>query len=157
MIASIPDISRMKVKTHVNEADFNKIHTGMKVIVRLDALPSVPFTGTVSEISKICLPREREKVFNVEVQIAESDIRLKPGMTVNCEYIFYEAESELYVPNDCLLREGGKSFIFLKKGSSFRKTEVNAGISNSNYTIIKADVKVGQKVIPFESVNESKI
>lgn len=157
MIASIPDISKMKVKTHVNEADFNKLHSGMKVIVRLDALPSVPFTGIVTDVSKICLPRDREKVFNVEVMIAESDIRLKPGMTVNCEYIFYEADTELYVPNDCLLKEGGKSFIFLKKGNSFRKTEVKAGISNSNYTIIKADIKNGQKVIPFESINESKI
>lgn len=157
MIASIPDITKMKVKSHVNEADFNKIHTGMKVIVRLDALPSVPFTGTITEISKICLPLEREKVFNVVVAIAETDIRLKPGMTVNCEFLFYEGESELYVPNNCLLKEGGKSFIFLKKGSSFRKTEVQTGISNSNYTIIKADLKKGQKVIPFESINESKI
>ena len=87
MIASIPDIQRMKVKTHVNEAEFNKEKPGMKVVVRLDALPSVPFKGVIKEISKICFTLGKEKVFNVVVEVTDSDIRLKPGMTVSCEYI----------------------------------------------------------------------
>lgn len=130
----------------------------MKVIVRLDALPSVPFNGTITSISKICLPRDREKVFNVVVEISESDLRLKPGMTVNCEYILYETENDMYVPNNCLLRENGHSYIFLKRGGSTLKTEVQSGASNSYYTTIKGDVKPGQKLVPFESVlNDTKI
>ena len=89
IIASIPDITRMKAKTYVNEAEFEKVRPGMKVIVRLDALSSVPFNGTIKDISKICFIRGREKVFNVTVEIIESDLRLKPGMTVNCEYLLY--------------------------------------------------------------------
>lgn len=158
MIASIPDVRYMKANTFINEADVNKIKPGMKVIVRLDALPNVPFNGKIISISKICLPREREKVFKVIVEISETDTRLKPGMTVNCEYIFYESENEMYVPNSCLLREGDKAFIFLKKGSSPRKTEVKAVRSNSNYTIIESDVEPGQKLVPFDEVlNDTKI
>jgi HlyD family secretion protein len=157
MIALIPDLSGMKVKTYVNEADFEKISPGMKVIVRLDALPSVPFNGTITYISKICLPQGKEKIFNVIVEISESDLRLKPGMTVNCEYILYESANEIYVPNNCLFREKGQSFIFVKKGGSFKKIEVEKGRSNSNYTIIRGDIKPGQRLIPFENVlNNSK-
>ncbi len=53
ILASIPDVTWMKVKTYVNESDAKKIYKGMKVIVRLDALPSVPFNGSITEISKI--------------------------------------------------------------------------------------------------------
>lgn len=152
IIASIPDITRMKAKTYVNEAEFEKVRPGMKVIVRLDALSSVPFNGTIKDISKICFIRGREKVFNVTVEIIESDLRLKPGMTVNCEYLLYESQKELFVPNKCLLKENGRSYIFLKKGGTPKKVEVQAGVANSNYTTIKGEFKSGQKLVPFEEV-----
>lgn len=156
MIASIPDLTKMKANTYINEAEISKVKPGMKVIVRLDALPSVPFNGIITDISKICFTREREKVFNVIVEIAESDLRLKPGMTVNCEYILYESDNDLFVPNNCLLKDLGHSYVFLRKGGSERKIEVQAGVANSNHTIIKGEVKPGQKLVPFSDVLNSK-
>lgn len=156
IIASIPDITRMKAKTYINETDFKKVKPGTKVIVRLDALPSVPFNGVITEISKICFVRDREKVFNVTVEIAESDLRLKPGMTVNCEYILYESDKDMFVPNSCLLKEKGHSYVFLKRGGSSRKFEVQSGVANSNYTIITGRIKPGQKLMPFDKVLNPK-
>ena len=151
MIASIPDINKMKATTYINEAEFNKVKPGMKVIVRLDALPSVPFNGKIKEISKICFTRDKEKVFNVVVEISETDLRLKPGMTVSCEYILHETDNDLFVPNSCLLKEKGHAYIFLKRGGSSRKVEVRCGPSNTNYTIIAGDIKPGQELVPFQN------
>jgi multidrug efflux pump subunit AcrA (membrane-fusion protein) len=156
ILASIPDVTRMKAKTYVNESDVKKVHLGMKVIVRLDALPSVPFSGSITDISKICVARDKEKVFNVVVVIDGSDLRLKPGMTINCEYILYESDKNMYVPNNCLLKEGSHAFIFLKKGRSVRKVEVQAGASNINHTVITGEVKPGQRLVPFNDVLNSK-
>ena len=97
-VARIPDIRTMKVKGFVMENDISKIKPGLNVIVRLDALPSVPFHGKISTVSKVCIKRDDKKVFLTEVLISESDLRLKPGMTVSCEYITYEGEDEMYVP-----------------------------------------------------------
>lgn len=152
IIASIPDISRMKAKTYISEAEFRKVKPGMKVIVKLDALPSVPFNGTLKDISKICFARDRQKVFNVTVEISESDQRLRPGMTVNCEYILYESDKDLFVPNSCLLKEKEHTYVFLKKGRRTKKTEVQTGVANSNYTVITSGLKQGQKLIPFDKV-----
>ena len=149
-IASIPDIKKMKALSYVNETDFIKVREGMKVVVRLDALPSVPFTGTIKYISKICTNRESENVFRTEIEIVESDIRLKPGMTVSCEYICHETDTSLFVPNSCLKKEQGHAYIFLDKGRTPRKLEVTAGPSNSNHTIIYGDVKPGQRLVPVE-------
>ncbi len=156
IIASIPDVTKMQAKTYINEAEIRKAHYGMKVIVRLDALPAVPFNGRITDISKICLTREREKVFNVTVEIDESDLRLKPGMTVNCEYILFESENALYVPNSCLLKENGHSYVFLKKGNSTRRMEVQAGVANSNHTIVTGEIKAGQKLVPVVNVLNTK-
>jgi multidrug efflux pump subunit AcrA (membrane-fusion protein) len=156
ILASIPDVTRMRVKTYINESDVKRVHQGMKVIVRLDALPSVPFNGSITEINKVCVARDKEKVFNIVVGIDESDLRLKPGMTVNCEYILYESEKNMFVPNNCLLKERGHSYIFLKKGGSVRKLEVQAGAVNINHTVITGEVKPGQKLVPFNDVLNSK-
>ena len=156
LIALIPDITRMKVKSFVNETDFTKVALGTKVVVRMDALPSVSFNGIVTEISKICLPRDKEKVFKVQIEIQESDLRLKPGMTVSCEYICHESESELYVPNSCVLKENGQAFLFIDKGSKPEKVEVTVGPSNSNHTLIFGNFHPGQKLIPFENILKQK-
>jgi len=46
--------------------------------------------GEVTYIEKLCHlknPKSRQKVFEVEVKILKPDERLKPGMTVSCEFI----------------------------------------------------------------------
>jgi multidrug resistance efflux pump len=89
-LGNVPDIKWMKVNTTISEKDFLKIRTGQKVKVRLDALPKVSFMGEVAYIEKLCHlknPKSRQKVFEVEVKIIKPDERLKPGMTVSCEFI----------------------------------------------------------------------
>ena len=90
-MGNVPVLEWMRVNTFVNENDFLKLKTGQKVIVRLDALPEVAFNGEILYIGKLCRPKEpnsRQKVFDVEVKMLEPDERLKPGMTVNCEFRF---------------------------------------------------------------------
>lgn len=95
-MASVPDLTWMKVKTQISENDFLRIHEGDKVLVRLDAMPEVAFEGEISYIGLFCHPKDwsnpRHKVFDVEVQLLVSDERLKPGMTVSCEFIPSEVD-----------------------------------------------------------------
>jgi multidrug resistance efflux pump len=89
-MANVPTLKWMKVNTFINENDFLKIRIGQKVCVRLDALPKVEFEGEVVYIGKLCRPKEwrsRQKGFDVEVKMLKSDERLKPGMTVSCEFL----------------------------------------------------------------------
>ncbi len=89
-LAVVPELEFMKVNTQVNEIDFLKVKIDQDVAVRLDALPNVVFKGKVLYIGKLCRPKERnsrQKIFDVEVRIIEPDERLRPGMTVSCEFL----------------------------------------------------------------------
>lgn len=89
-MANVPELKYMKVNTFINENDFLKIRVGQKVAVRLDAMPKVFFDGEISYLGKLCHLRDqksRQKVFDVEVNILKPDERLKPGMTVSCEFL----------------------------------------------------------------------
>jgi multidrug efflux pump subunit AcrA (membrane-fusion protein) len=145
-VARIPDIRAMKVKGYMMENDISNIKPGLNVIVRLDALPSVPFHGTISTIGKVCIERDEKKVFPIDVIISESDLRLKPGMTVSCEYITYEGQDEMYVPNNCILEENKHFYLFARKRGKLRKTEIKTGPSNNMFTIVSGDLSQGQSL-----------
>lgn len=89
-MANVPELKYMKVNTYINENDFLKISIGQKVAVRLDAMPKIVFDGEIAYIGKLCHLKDnksRQKVFDVEVNILKPDERLKPGMTVSCEFL----------------------------------------------------------------------
>ena len=152
IVARIPDIRTMKVNGTVPENDISKIKTGMKVIVRLDALPSVPFHGKINKVSRVCIEQDKKKVFQTEVLLSETDLRLKPGMTVSCEYIIFEGENEMYVPTSCILEENKHFYLFTSKNGKIRKTEVTTGPSNNLYTVVSCDLRPGQGLVLPEDI-----
>jgi HlyD family secretion protein len=145
-VARIPDIRTMKVKGFVQENDISKIKPGLDVIVRLDALPAVPFHGKLATISRVCIKKDEKNVFLTEVLISESDLRLKPGMTVSCEYVTYEGRDDIYVPTNCILEENKHFYLFIRKRGRIRKTEVKAGHSNNIYTIVSGELRSGESL-----------
>lgn len=89
-MASVPELKWMKINTQINETDFLKISLGQKVLVRLDAMPSVVFEGEIAYMGRLCYLKDsksKQKIFDVEVKMLKVDERLKPGMTVSCEYL----------------------------------------------------------------------
>lgn len=156
LVAKLPDINHMKVRTFVHETDFTKVSKGMKVMIRLDALPELAFHGTITDLARVCIQQDKDQVFKVVVAIEESDLRLKPGMTVSCEYICKETENALFVANNCLLKEDGKCYVFLKKGGGAEKTEVKAGPANSHHTLIYSGIEPGKPLVPFDNVLTKK-
>lgn len=89
-IANVPELKYMKANSFVNENDFLKVKSGQKVAIRLDAMPRVVFNGEVAYIGKLCRKKnweQKEKGFDIEIRILDHDERLKPGMTVSCEFL----------------------------------------------------------------------
>jgi len=152
-VARIPDIRTMKVNGIILENDISRIKTGLKVVVRMDALPNVPFNGRITKISMVCIPQQDgKKAFQSEVLISGSDPRLKSGMTVRCEYITFEGENEIYVPNNCLLEENKHTYCFVKRRGKAIKTEVTTGPSNNIYTVVSGNIRSGQDLVPPEKI-----
>ncbi len=154
-LGSVPDLTWMKVNTTVNEQDFFKIDIGQRVIVRLDALPEVSFTGEIVEIGKLCHLKDdksKQKVFDVVVNILVSDKRLKPGMTVNTEFICRQLENVLYIPLNCIENDGTGDYIYIKKGSSIERTEVDAGPANNSHIVIRGGIKENDLIVPVSLI-----
>jgi HlyD family secretion protein len=158
-MGNVPDLTWMKVTTILNETDYLKVGLGQKVIVRLDAINHIPFEGEISYISKLCRPisaNSRQKVFDVEVKILTSDERLKPGMTVSCQYICEKLHDVYFVPLNCLETTNNESFIYLRKGTGTQKIKVLTGASNNTHIVIQGNFEKGQALVPIEQVSKNQ-
>jgi HlyD family secretion protein len=152
-IASVPDLTKMKVLAKINENDIGKLRMGQKTLVRLQAMPDQSFEGKVVRINPICYSPEEDskvKVFDFDILLDKTETVLKPGMSVSCEVFFADYKKVLYIENECIVRNDSVNYIVLQKGH--KNCPVTLGASNNKFTIVTGDFKEGDKVIPVKDL-----
>ncbi len=172
-IISLPDLSRMQVKTYVNEVDVDKLEIGQPASIKLDALPEPTFHGKIASIAPLGREKEGEKnvkVFDVTVEIEEEDERLKPGMTANAEVIIEtvpprpealtdsvqtEATDEvvaeslplpLFIPLDAVFEKDGRTVVFRLIDGQPEEIEVVLGKRNKDYVVVEEGLAPDDRV-----------
>jgi HlyD family secretion protein len=149
-IIGLPDLSRMKVLTNVNETDIDKIESEQIVTVRLDAFPKKAFTGKITKVGRTCRKKDRDskiKVFDVEILLQDSNPILRPGMTVSCEILVAELDDSLFVNNSCIHQTGDQFYVFVKDGAKLREIPITLGPKNNKSVVVTGDLKAGDKII----------
>lgn len=110
-VLSIADLSRMVVKTRINEVDIAKIELGQRVEIRVDAYRDRVFAGKVSEIAPSAYtpdPRGGQQgdgtiTFEVVIEVVGSPPELLPGMSADVDIIVMEEDSVLQLPIDSVI------------------------------------------------------
>lgn len=139
VVAKLPDLSKMVSKTYINEVDINTVKVDQRVEIGLDAFPEKKLSGKVLEVANVGeqKPNTDSKVFQLLIEVHESDTTLRPGMTTSNTIISRELEDVLFMPVESLHSQGDSiSYVFKKDGLSAIKQEVFLGSSNSDEVII---------------------
>ncbi len=110
-VLAIADLSRMVVKTRINEVDIAKIELGQRVEIRVDAYRDRVFAGKVSEIAPSAYtpdPRGGQQgdgtiTFEVVIEVVGSPPELLPGMSADVDIIVMEEDSVLQLPIDSVI------------------------------------------------------
>ncbi|MDI6764424.1 MAG: efflux RND transporter periplasmic adaptor subunit [Thermodesulfobacteriota bacterium] len=96
------DLTQMQVDTNVSEADIGRIEKGMEATFTVDAYPERTFQGRVSEIRNAPITIQNVVTYDVVIQVDNSDLRLKPGMTANVSVQIEHKGNILKIPNSAL-------------------------------------------------------
>jgi HlyD family secretion protein len=96
------DLTQMQVDTNVSEADIGRISMDQTATFTVDAYPNVPFTGKVVQVRNAPMIVQNVVTYNAVVQVANPEMRLKPGMTANVSFLIAERPRALKVPNAAL-------------------------------------------------------
>ena len=139
VVAELPDFSVMESVTYVNEVDIQKIELGQIVQIGLDAVPDKVLTGIVTDVANIGEQRKNydSKVFEVVIEINESDSLLRPAMTTSNRIKIASVENALSVPLETIHAEDSLTFVYKREGLDVVLQEVKIGLVNENEVIIE--------------------
>ena len=138
VVAELPDFTVMESVTYVNEVDIQKIELGQLVEVGLDAVPDKILTGVVTDVANIGEQRKNydSKVFEVVIEINESDSLLRPAMTTSNRIKIASLENALALPLETIHAEDSLTFVYKRDGLDVVLQEVELGLVNENEAVI---------------------
>ncbi|HUF25817.1 MAG TPA: efflux RND transporter periplasmic adaptor subunit [Gemmatimonadaceae bacterium] len=96
------DLTRVRVRVNVSEADIGSVRTGMPASVATDAYPNRPFIGFVEKIEPQAVVQQSVTMFPILVSIENRDGLLKPGMNSEVTIEIDRRLNVLAVPNDAV-------------------------------------------------------
>lgn len=96
------DLSQMQIHTNVAEADVGGVEPGQKVDFTVDAFPDRTFPGVVGQVRNSPTTIDNVVTYDTVINVDNSDLKLKPGMTANVTIILAEKEDVLLVANAAL-------------------------------------------------------
>lgn len=142
----IGDLSRMYIKTNINEIDINRVKVGQYAKIRFDAICDRSYDGQVTEVSPAGKKQGNIVTYEVKIKILNADNQIKPEMSCDIDLVTGKAENVIYMPIEAVEEKGGEYFVMVKKGERFIRQEVIPGLANDNYIAIKEGVNEGQEV-----------
>ena len=145
-ILTIEQIQPVKVLINVSENEFTKVHKGMKVDVYLDVYGDERFEGVVELIHPTIDAATR--TFTVEVNIANRDERVRPGMFARVVMNF-GTENRVVVPDRAIVKQTGSGekyvYVYSDGKVSFNNVKVGQRLSDT-YELISG-VENGAEVV----------
>jgi len=106
-VVGLSDLSNLDIVVNVDETNVAGIQPGMKVIVSVDAFPSVELSGQVTEVASLNDLQSGVVLYPVTIRLDETDLPLRSGMTVNVTFPIEQRKDTLIVPFRAVETEGG--------------------------------------------------
>lgn len=158
------DLTKMQIDTSVDEADIGKVRAGQEVSFTVDAYPDTNFTGKVSVVRNAPITVSNVVTYDVIINVDNSQLKLKPGMTANVSITIETRSNVLRVPNAALrfkpVQAKGQSEtitdkqemkgtkVWIMEEGKPKPVMVTTGLSDGNYTEISSgNVTQGREVI----------
>jgi RND family efflux transporter MFP subunit len=134
LVASIGDLSRVRVKVFVDEPDLGRARRGMPVAITWDALPGKQWKGTVDRTPTQIVALGTRQVGEVLCLIDNRNGELLPGTNVNAEILSKVVNNALTVPKEAIQHQDGQTGVYVLNGQSVAWKKITLGVSNTTRT-----------------------
>ena len=136
VIASVADLSAMKIKLLVDETDIGAVKIGQKVDFTVDAYPGKTYHGIVTDISKKENTAKNQAgnssvvYYPVYVLVNDDEIEgLYPSMTARAEITGNEISDALIVPVSAIRSDAKGSYVYKNTDQGLSKVYIDTGMT----------------------------
>jgi RND family efflux transporter MFP subunit len=135
-VVSVIGIDTVIVRTTVIERVYGQVAIGQSAVLGVDAFPGKAFAGRVSRVAPML--QESSRVAQMEVEVSNDSLLLKPGMFCNVTVALAEKDSAQVVPTQSIVTRNGETGVFLVRSGEdvAHYVPVEVGISAAARTEI---------------------
>jgi HlyD family secretion protein len=148
-IADVADMRFVYVEAGIDEIDVGKIRVGQSAKVVAEAYPQMKFDGSIIRIAPEARVDQNVTLFDVIVEVANTDARLKSGMNATVEINIESEKDVLLVPVMALSpvdQPGAPRNVrtaLVREGEEFAPRQVTIGLSNFKQAVVEEGLAEG--------------
>ena len=144
-VARIAPISVLIADVDLVGQDVAKVKEGLEARILHYAWENEVFPGRVVHLNPVIDPVTR--ALRAEVEVDNSQEKLRPGMFVEVIIIKEQRKAVPYVPRGSVTDRGGKWVVFALKGQRVAMKEVVLGLGDDSIVEIREGLSVGERVV----------
>lgn len=143
-LMGIDNLTNLWAIANVQERDAGRVAVGAPCEVTSTSLEGRSFRGVVQIVASRLDPKTRS--MQVHCLVDGSTGFLKPEMYVNVRIGLTKPKRALVVAATALVKDGDKSYVFVKQGDKFDRREVTSGTVDVDFAEILDGLKEGEQV-----------
>jgi HlyD family secretion protein len=132
------DLSRMLVRSFVDEPEIGRLVPGQKIEVTWDAVPGRVWDGTVSTIPSTVKLRGSRNVGEVTCSVDNHDLRLLPNINVGVTVVTGEHTGVLTLAREAVRMDDTKPYVYQVVDNVLKRRDVEVSLQNLTQVEITA-------------------
>lgn len=143
---TVVDLEPITAVVYVTEKEYAALQQGQSATVTTDAFPGRTFTGAITRIAPVF--QESSRQARLEIELANEDRALKPGMFVRAEVMMQRVPDATIVPEAALTVRGGATGVFVvdDDGAHVTWRPVHVGIRQDGRVQVTGEGVAGRVV-----------
>jgi HlyD family secretion protein len=140
------DLSKILVRSFVDEPDVARLAPGQKIEVTWDAMPGRVWNGSVSAVPAAVKLHGTRNVGETTCIVENKDFKLLPNINVGVTIVTAEHGNALTVPREALRQDEGSPFVYQIVNNVLFRRPVQTSISNLTQVEITSGIQEQARV-----------
>ncbi len=144
-LGKVMKYSVVRCELNITNDDIGKVSIGKDVRITNFAFEDKTFTGQIEKISPTIDPETR--TFQIDVNIENSDMMLRPGMFVRADIIVEKRNTVLRIPKYAIVTRNNRDVVFVVEEQVAKMKEVVVGIKDDDFAEIMEGLTEFDKLV----------
>jgi HlyD family secretion protein len=147
LLLQVGDLSKMLVRTFVDEPEIGRLAIGQKIEVTWDAVPGRLWNGAVSTIPSTIKLRGSRNVGEVTCTVDNQDSRLLPNVNVGVTIITAEHSDVLTLAREAVRMDDTKPYVYQVADGELKRRNVEVSLQNLTQVEITSGIPEHAQVV----------
>jgi HlyD family secretion protein len=156
LVLQVADLSKVLVRSFVDEPDVARLSPGQNIEVTWDAVPGRIWRGKINSLPSTLKMHGTRNVGETTCIVDNQDYKLLPNVNVNVAIVTQEDKGVLTVPREAIRQDDDHPYVFVVANDQLHHQNVQISISNLTSVEVTSGLQNGT-LIALNSTNSKPL